>query len=165
MTLNDGPAHRKPDPHTLLLRRMERLEKLIHVLRNEPDPHVLHAQTHVMVSIRFGPDQQLSRPVLDIDHCVRGVPEQIQDHLLKLDTVRQNRWECAVKLRPQNDTVSLKLTPGQRNHLPRSLSQVDRFNDEVFSSKKVAQTCDDFGSAVAVANGTPHGFASALDIG
>src|SRR6185437_13150231 len=84
---------------------------------------------------------------------------------LKLDTVRQNRWECAVKLRPQNDTVSLKLTPGQRNHLPRSLSQVDRFNDEVFSSKKVAQTCDDFGSAVAVANGTPHGFASALDIG
>jgi hypothetical protein len=88
MALNDGSADGKPYPHTLLLRRMERFEKLVDVLQNEPDAHVLHGQTHVIVSIRFRFDQQLSRPVFDIDHCVRGVPKQIQDYLLKLDTVR-----------------------------------------------------------------------------
>jgi hypothetical protein len=143
---------------------VERFEKLVYLLRDEPDPHVLYGQTQLFVLIPFGLDQQFSRPVFDIDHCVRGVPEQVQDYLLKLDTVRQNSRELVVKFRPQNDTVSLKLTQCEGNHLPRSLGQVDRFNDEVFSFEKVAQTRNDFRSTITVANSAPRGFASAFDI-
>ena len=41
---------------------------------------------------------------------VRGVQEQVQDDLLKLDTVTPDKREIVGKFRPQNHPVTLKLT-------------------------------------------------------
>ena len=93
----------------------------------EADARVPHGQAHTIAVVPFGSDQQLPRTIVDAAHRVRGVAEQVQDDLLKLDTIAGDRRQVVGELRPQHHAVSLKLTQRERNHLSRRLVQVHRF--------------------------------------
>ena len=51
---------------------------------------------------RLGCDQQLSRSILHVDHRVRAVHEQVQNDLLKLDTIASDDREIVGELRRKN---------------------------------------------------------------
>ena len=75
-------------------------------------------------SSRCGSDQQLPRPIVHVNHRVRGVAEQVQDDLLELDTVAGDVREIVGELRLKHDAVPLKLTQRQRDDLARGLVQI-----------------------------------------
>jgi hypothetical protein len=79
-------------------------------LRIETDPRIFHAKERPIVFVSFGPDQQLSGAIMDGIHRVRTIPEEVQDYLLKLDSVTCDKREVVGKLGPQNHPVSLKFT-------------------------------------------------------
>src|SRR5437879_3551601 len=98
MTLDDGATDGQANPHTVAFSRVERIEELVHRLRFQTRPRVLHSQTNAIAFVSFGSDHQLPWTVLDVAHRVRGVQEQVQHHLLKLDTIAYNWREVFADL-------------------------------------------------------------------
>ena len=89
---DDGPANRKPHPHSAGLRGVERFEHLLELFRINPWAGIAHRHEHTTAGpALLGLDRQLSRPILDRAHCFDSVQDQVHDDLLELNTIAQNR--------------------------------------------------------------------------
>src|SRR5262249_2154680 len=109
MGLDDGAAYGQPDTHAVGLRRVERLEQPIHHLRIDADPRISNTQPYAIGSIGFGPDDQFPRAIFDAAHRVGSVPQQIEDDLLKLDSIAHEGWELLSELEAQDRPASQQI--------------------------------------------------------
>src|SRR5690348_14374500 len=107
MTLDNGATDGKSHSHTVLFRRVKCFEQSVHSLRVEAKSRILHGQSHVIFFVSFGSNHQLPRAIVDAAHRLCGVPEQVQDDLLQLDTIPCDMREVADEFSPQNHLVSL----------------------------------------------------------
>src|SRR6185437_12810681 len=104
---------------------VERVEQLAFALRYEADAGILDAQSNAVVLVSFDPDRQMSCTIVNADHRVRRVADEVQDNLLKLNTIAHD-WRKAVdKLGLKVDSVSLEFANHQGDHLLRRLVQVN----------------------------------------
>src|SRR5580658_3596965 len=126
MALDNGTANAQPHPHSVTLGCIEGFKESLHVSRCDAHARVLHCQPHAVAFVFFGSDDQLSRTVINADHCVRSVLEQIEHDLLKLDTIACNPREIVGKLLAQDYAVFLKLLQAKRDDLACGLIQVNR---------------------------------------
>src|SRR6267378_3834271 len=110
MLFDNGARNRQANPHTVVLSCVERFEKPVGSLGIETDPRIFHAEERPIAFVSFGPDQQLPGAIMDGIHRVRTIPEEVQDYLLKLDSVTSDKRTVFGKLTSQNNPVSLKLT-------------------------------------------------------
>src|SRR5580698_7438177 len=108
MALDYRTTDGKPDSHAVVLGCIKNLKESFHSLRVKADARILDGEAHVIVCVSFRSDLQLPRTIVHGAHGVRGVLEQIQDHLLKLDAVPCHHWEILCEFRPENHPVSLK---------------------------------------------------------
>src|SRR5579864_1094657 len=108
MALDDGTADGKSDSHTVVLGCIKSLKKSVHSLGIKADARILYDEPHLIVCAPFRSDLQLPWTIVHGAHGVRGVLEQIQDHLLKLDAVTCHHREVVCEFRPENHPVSLK---------------------------------------------------------
>ena len=53
-------------------------------------------------------------PIVDANHRVRDIAEEVENDLLVLDAIANDRWEVGGELRLNDHPVSLKLTQRQR---------------------------------------------------
>ena len=164
MSLDDRAADEQPDAHAAALRRVEGIEQLVHALTVEPDAGIPDDHTHTVAILPFGSDQQLPRPIVDVDHRVRGVAKQIQDDLLELDAIAGDDREIVGELRLKNHAISLKVAQRQRNDLSRGLVQIQRLQRELLLAEQRTQPRDHIRGAVAIANRAPRGFARTVDV-
>jgi len=111
MTLDDRAADGKADSHAVTFRCIERVKELVHDLRVDPHAGVSNACAHAIFVLPFCSDQQLPRPIVHVNHRVRGVAEQVEDDLLELDTVAGHVREAVSEFRLKHDAISLKVTP------------------------------------------------------
>src|SRR5215469_17921658 len=77
MSFDDRAAKRQADTHTSALRRVEGFEQPLKILRIDTATGILHAEAHTIVSFSVGSDQQLSGTVLDSNHRVGSIAEQV----------------------------------------------------------------------------------------
>ena len=84
MTLDNGATDGQSNSHPVAFRCVERFEELVRGSRVETHPRILHDHSDTIAFVSFGFDQQLSPTIVDSAHRVRGVPEKVQDDLLKL---------------------------------------------------------------------------------
>src|SRR5215470_5065697 len=108
MTLDNGATDGESNSHSVILRCVKGFEESVSKLRVETNPHIFYAEAHLIASFSFGPDQQLPPAVLDVAHRVRGIPQQVQNDLLKLNTIACDGREIVGKFRPQNHPVCLQ---------------------------------------------------------
>src|ERR1700687_4633961 len=87
MALDYGTTDGKPDSHAFVLGCIKSLKKSVHGLGVKADACILYGEPHLIVCASFRSDLHLPRTIVHGAHGVRGVLEQIQDHLLKLDAV------------------------------------------------------------------------------
>src|SRR5712675_3801410 len=88
---DDRAADRKPQPQTAWLGRVKGLEEAIEIRWSQPWAGISHGDEH---AARLGwpcTDHQFPGPVADAAHCLDGVHDQVQDHLLQFDPVSLNR--------------------------------------------------------------------------
>jgi len=90
----------RPIPITAALSRVERFEELLHCLPFKTQPRILHSQAHTSPSSRSVSDHQLPWTIVDVAHCIRGVQQQVQYYLLKLDTIACNWRKVLGKVLP-----------------------------------------------------------------
>jgi hypothetical protein len=124
----------------------------------------LHAQAHTIVFFSLGSDYQLPGTVLKTNHRVGSIAEQVEGHLLQLDTIADDRREVLGKLRPQNHPISLKIAQRQCNHFSRELVQIECLQREFLLAEERTQSRDYIGGAVGIANGSLHCFARTVHI-
>ena len=109
MALDDGTADGEPDTHAVGFRCVEGVKQRVHVLRVDAHPGIPHTHAHTVAVLAFGSDQQLPRAIVHVNHRLAGVAEQVQDHLLELDTIAGDSREVVGELRLKRCSVSLKL--------------------------------------------------------
>ena len=98
MFLDDGAAHRQSDTHALNLRRVERIEKFVDALNGEAYACIPDSHAYAIVGVAPGFDKQLTGPIMNGPHCVRGVAEQVQDHQLKLGAIPADHRQIICEL-------------------------------------------------------------------
>jgi hypothetical protein len=90
MTLDYGAANRESYAHTVTLGGVERFEEPVRSLRGESYSRIFYGKGHMMVFVFFSSDEQLPRAIVDRTHCVGSISQQVQDHLLQLDTIARD---------------------------------------------------------------------------
>src|SRR5580698_293462 len=108
MALDYGTTDGKSDSHAVVLGCIKGLKESVHNLGIKADARIPYGEPHLIVFASFRSNLQLPGPIVHGAHGVRGVLEQIQDHLLKLDAVPCHLWEVVCEFRPENHPVSLK---------------------------------------------------------
>ena len=68
MSLDNRAANMQPDSHSIGLRCIKSVEKVVGGLRSEADSNVFHAQAHPTILFSFGFDKQLSWPIVNGAH-------------------------------------------------------------------------------------------------
>src|SRR3984893_17979929 len=101
---------------------------------------------------------------MDGIHRIRTIPDEVQDYLLKLDSVPRDKRGGVGKLTSQNNPISMKITQRQSNHLPRSGIQIQPLSDTVFLAEECAQARDHIRCTVAIANRSPGRFTRTVDV-
>src|SRR5262245_56078919 len=102
MTFDDRAAHGQADPHALRLGGEERLEELLRIAGIKTHAAVAHGNTHATVVVEARPDGELARSIIDSEHGIRGIREQVEDDLLKLNSVAYDDGEVAGQLQTQH---------------------------------------------------------------
>src|SRR5579864_5605061 len=108
MTLDYRTTDGKSDSHAVVLGCIKSLKKSVHSLGIKADARIPYDEPHLIACASFRSDLQLPWTIIHGSHGVRGVLEQIQDHLLKLDAVTCHHREVVCEFRPENHPVSLK---------------------------------------------------------
>jgi hypothetical protein len=94
MGLNDRPADGQTHPHTARLRSKYWIEYLLKLLRANSWSVVRHRYNDACGVMDLGPDVQEPGPILR-RHRVDGVCDQVQKHLLELDSISSDfRYVC-----------------------------------------------------------------------
>ena len=93
MSLDDRAANRQPNAHTAALGCVEGIKKLFHALVIETHTGIPHDQAHKVAVFSFCSDQQVPRSVVNTNHRVGRIAEQVQDDLLELDTIACYGWK------------------------------------------------------------------------
>ena len=71
-----------------------------------------------------GADQQFSRPVADAAHCFDRIDDQVQDHLLQLDSISSYERQALRELHLHRDGVLHRLDTGQGNDVEDRLIDI-----------------------------------------
>src|SRR5262245_7394408 len=87
MTLDDRPAHGQANSHAVRFRAKERSEKLLGIAGVEADSAVAHRHAHAVIKVEFSCDVELAWSVINGQHRICGIREQVYDHLLQLNTI------------------------------------------------------------------------------
>ena len=109
MSLDDRAADRQPNTHTAALGGIEGFEQLFEILRTDTDARILHAETHMIIGLSAGSDQELPGAVFDTNHRLGSIAKQVERDLLQLDTVSHDGGDILGEFQTQNYPISLKI--------------------------------------------------------
>src|SRR6516164_6329196 len=94
----------------------------------EADSRVLHCDTYLIITLTaLRSDDELSRTVLYCAHGFDAVQDQVQNHLLQLNTVARYGRETSGQLHSQYNLISLHLAPREDDNLSNSLVDIQPF--------------------------------------
>ena len=110
MSLDDRAADRQPNTHTAAFGGIEGFEQPLEILRIDTDAGILHAETNMIICFSLGSDQELPGAVINTNHRVGSITEQVEGDLLQLDTVSDDGGEILGEFRTQNYPIPLKIT-------------------------------------------------------
>jgi hypothetical protein len=78
MSFNEGPADRQPNPHSVGLCSVERLEDALQIFRINARPGIAHCHENLFRPGLLGADRKLSCLSLNSIHCLDRIQDQVQ---------------------------------------------------------------------------------------
>src|SRR6516164_7216002 len=96
MSIYDGAAYRQPHACSTRLCGVEGVEDSIEMRWIDARPGIADGHEGTCM-VLLGADHQLSCPLLYRAHCFSRVQNQVQQDLLQLNAIRQNRTQCLRK--------------------------------------------------------------------
>src|SRR6266702_1467716 len=123
VSFDDRAADRESHAHPAELGRVEGVEQPVDGLTAQSRAGIPDPDEQAARCILLRRDEQLSRSLGDAAHRFDGVHDQVEDHLLQLDSISLNRRQCIRELRPHRHVVLQRFAVRQSNDLE------DRFVD------------------------------------
>ena len=90
---------------------------MLDVRRRQPRTRVSHANEHTARLGFSAADQQFARALVDAAHCLDGIDDQVEDHLLQLDTISLNERQALGQLSFHRNAILDRFSTGQRDDL------------------------------------------------
>ena len=87
---DDRAADRQSHPQTARLARVEGVEDALEGGQRQPRTGIANRNQHVARGGFPRGDQQFSRAIADAAHCLDGIDDQVEHHLLQLDAIAWN---------------------------------------------------------------------------
>src|ERR1700734_949553 len=100
---------------------IERIEELLESLGINSVSGVTHRQPNPVRLFPGGDDQETARTIIDGPHRVGRIEDEIQNDLLKLDTICADRRQADIEIRSQGHTANLKLARCEGENLAGGL--------------------------------------------
>src|ERR1700686_1749121 len=117
MSLDDRAADRKAHAQSAWLGAEERIEYAVRVLARDSGAAVLHGHHDAMRFILIGTDHQSKRPTRDRLHRFGTVYHKVDDHLLKLNPIRDDRRYRRREFELRGHLLGGQFAPQQRGDL------------------------------------------------
>ena len=98
MSLDDGPADRQAHPQALRLRREEGVEQAERLGLGEPDAGILDGDDRpgaILDRLDGGTHDEPASRGWDVAHGLGRVDEQVEEDLLELDPIAEDRRQVA----------------------------------------------------------------------
>ena len=92
---------------------------------SKPSAGILDRDKHAIRLRGCARDRQYFRAVGDLRHGVHGVRDQVQQHLLELHLVAQNRLQMGGQVGVQRHAVPLQVAAGERQHFLDGVVEVE----------------------------------------
>src|SRR5208337_1235121 len=164
MGLKNGTADRKPHAHAAGLGGVERVKDFVYHLRVNTCPRVFNRYLHLVRVNVPGGDHQFSCPVTYFAHRFDSIHDQVQDHLLQLHLIAENRKNVIPKPRSDNHGVSLRFVANEAEDFADGFVQVQLFSRRYGLLCQGANPGDDFTGSLPVADDPAGGFPGFLQI-
>src|SRR3984957_12145363 len=157
MGINNRTADRQPHPHALWLGGEEGLEEPVRPRRVDPEPQIRSRNKHVAGFVISGSDLYPPLPMRGIRHRLDAVHHQIQDDLLKLDSIAHDRTKIGRQGGFDPYAVAAKLAAHKDDHFPDHFVDIkwDHFGRRL--AREGSDALDDFAGAVAVSHNASRG--------
>src|SRR5215470_7737858 len=153
MGVDDRAADRQPHSHAVRLRRVERLENALQLLRVDAWPSIAYCYENTSVVV-FRADQQLSCRQLSEPHCFDGIEDKVEDDLLQLNAISVNGRQSVCKPGLDRDTIPDDRASHHDNHLIDRPIEVKRILSWGRFLDMLAHTADDILSSVGISDDT-----------
>jgi len=112
MGIDDGAAYRESNPHSAVLGGVEGLENPLAILRSDAASRVAYRDEQALRRARFGADHQFPHFIIDGDHGLDRVEDQIQHDLLQLHSIPTPE--------PRPPSAAFREGPARGNLIPAS---------------------------------------------
>ena len=114
-----GRSHNRP---------AEGVEQSVHILGGDPDAAIRDTYQHLLFLVLARSDHQFARPIRDRLHGFNAIHRQVDDHLLQLDPISQDRGKSGCQLDWQQYLMADQLTLHQRFRRRRLATEPTRFD-------------------------------------
>jgi hypothetical protein len=112
MRLDDGAANRQAHTQAAEFGRIEGVKDVIQISQVHSGSGILNRDDHKIRLCPCGADQQMAGAPVTRAYCFDGVDDQIQDHLLQLDSIAIDRRQIVRKSSLDQNAVLRRFTPG-----------------------------------------------------
>src|SRR6476659_9897482 len=156
MPLNDRTANRKTHPHTVSLGGEEGIEYAIELIWGNADAGVSHRDQGVVPIVLAHSNHELAL-IRNIGHGFDAVQDEVDDDLLQLHAVTEDRVKARIKVEPQLHPIIKHLALHQADDVMDQIVDIERSILRVGLFGQSTQALDHLAGAVAVADQALHG--------
>src|SRR6516165_11648934 len=157
MSMDDGAANRQPHACSTGLRGVEGVEDPIEIRRIDAWPGIAHGHEGACL-VLLGTDQQLSRPLLNRAYCFSRVENQVQQDLLQLNAIPQNRKQSLRKPSLNRNAILVDYALRQYEHFAQRRIEIKAFLSRRRLLHVIAHPSNDVPSPVRVPDNTTERF-------
>src|SRR3984893_772022 len=145
----DRTTDRQSHAHASRLGRVKRIEQVIEALRFQSRARIAYGDEHAVRRVQTRVDQQLARSLADLAHRFDGVHDQVQDHLLQLDSISPDARQTVRELGLQQDAMPPHLAPCQGDRFEDRFVDVQAGLPRRELLDEGANAADDFAGLIA----------------
>ncbi len=164
MSFDDRTTDRQTDPHAFLLGGVERVEQPMDVFRLHADTTVADRKFDIAAVMPAHPNLQLRLIRLKLFHRIDAVEHQVQQHLLDLHPISQQRRQALRNVDQQCDALPLYLAVCQRHDLSDGIGHADPLLVSGRTLRQGAHPHDDVACAVRVTDHAVDGLPGLFQI-
>src|SRR5205823_8225063 len=118
-------ADGEPHAHAVRLRRVEWAEQPGQILRVYSCARILYGHEHLIGPALLRTDQQYAVAAGDRRHGLHAIHQEIDDHLLQLDSIAVHQGQSRGKLEPHRHSVTVRFRTHERDCLLEDVADIE----------------------------------------
>src|SRR4030095_5581409 len=157
MRLYDSATYRQSHAHTVWFGRKESIKDTLEILGIEPLAGIAHRDNQIVRLILAAANGQFPFPFLAVRDCFRALDDQIQNHLLQLNSISAHERQTTGELAFQKNVALACFALGYCNNLDNNFVEINQIIPRRSLFHQRANSPDDLARPITVLDNTFNG--------